>query len=115
PEWGFTDSISQFLGGWVDYGPEKALLNFYAAVPSMHVCFAVMIGWPMVRFMKHWWAKIAWGLYPLWITFVVVATGNHYFTDVFLGCVTAGIAALLSKQLLARARPDAWAFSHAPA
>ena len=87
PEWGFTDSISQFLGGWVDYGPEKALLNFYAAVPSMHVCFAVMVSWPMVRFMKHWWAKIAWGLYPLWITFVVVATGNHYFTDVFLGCV----------------------------
>jgi membrane-associated phospholipid phosphatase len=115
PEWGFTDSISQFLGGWVDYGPEKALLNFYAAVPSMHVCFAVMVSWPMVRFMKHWWAKIAWGLYPLWITFVVVATGNHYFTDVFLGCVTAGIAALLSKQLLARARPDAWAFGHAAA
>jgi hypothetical protein len=25
PEWGFTDSISQFLGGWVDYGPGKAL------------------------------------------------------------------------------------------
>jgi membrane-associated phospholipid phosphatase len=46
---------------------------------------------------------------------VVVATGNHYFTDVFLGCVTAGIAALLSKQLLARARPDAWAFGHATA
>jgi hypothetical protein len=29
--------------------------------------------------------------------------------------VTAGIAALLSKQLLARARPDAWAFGHATA
>jgi membrane-associated phospholipid phosphatase len=81
----------------------------------MHVCFAVMIGWPMTRFVKHWWAKLAWGLYPLWITFVVVATGNHYFADVFLGCVTAGIAALLSKQLLARARPDAWAFGHATA
>jgi membrane-associated phospholipid phosphatase len=115
PEWGFTDSISQFLGGWVDYGPGKGLLNFYAAVPSMHVCFAVMIGIPMVRLVKHWPAKIAWGLYPLWITFVVVATGNHYLTDVFLGAVTAGISALLAKQLLARARPDAWAFGHATA
>jgi PAP2 superfamily len=115
PEWGFTDSISQFLGGWVDYGPGKALLNFYAAVPSMHVCFAVMIGVPMIRLVRHWPAKIAWALYPVWITFVVVATGNHYFTDVFLGCVTAGIAALLSKQLLARARPDVWAFGHATA
>ena len=115
PEWGFTDSVSQFLGGYVDYGPGKGLLNFYAAVPSMHVCFAVMIGLPMIRLVRRWPAKVAWGLYPLWITFVVVATGNHYFTDVFLGCVTAGISALLAKQLLARARPDVWAFGHATA
>jgi hypothetical protein len=27
----------------------RALLNLYAAVPSMHVCFALMIGWPMSR------------------------------------------------------------------
>ena len=56
-------------------------------------------------------AKIAWALYPLWITFVVVATGNHYLTDVFLGALTAGVAALLAKQILARVRPDVWAFS----
>ena len=46
-----------------------------------------------------------------WITFVVVATGNHYLTDVFLGALTAGVSALLAQRLLARARPDAWAFS----
>jgi membrane-associated phospholipid phosphatase len=115
PEWGFTDSISQFLGTPVDYGPGKGLLNFYAAVPSMHVCFAVMVGMPMMRLVKHWPAKVAWGLYPLLITFVVVATGNHYFTDVFLGGVTACLSALLAKRLLARARPDVWAFGGVPA
>jgi membrane-associated phospholipid phosphatase len=116
PEWGFTDSISQFLGTpHVEDGPEKAFLNFYAAVPSMHVCFAVMIGAPMSRLVKHWAARVAWCLYPVLITFVVVATGNHYFTDVFLGALTAGASALLAKQLLARARPEAWAFSRATA
>ena len=116
PEWGFTDSISQFLGvPHLDKGPESAFLNLYAAVPSMHVCFAVMIGGPMVRLVKHWPAKIAWSLYPLWITFVVIATGNHYLTDVFLGALTAGVSALLAQRLLARARPDVWAFSHATA
>ena len=92
PEWGFTDSISQFLGGtgWIDDGPAKAFLNFYAAVPSMHVCFAIMIGWPMARLVSRRPAKVAWCLYPLLVTFVVVATGNHYFTDVFLGALTAG-------------------------
>src|SRR5207245_10169731 len=37
PEWGFTDSVSQFLTGgtgWIDNGPAKAFTNFYAAAPS---------------------------------------------------------------------------------
>jgi membrane-associated phospholipid phosphatase len=116
PEWGFSDSISQFLGvPHVEDGPGKAFLNFYAAVPSMHVCFAVMIGWAMARLARRWPAKVAWSLYPVWITFVVIATGNHYLTDVFLGALTAGAAAVLAKRLLARARPDVWAFGQAPA
>jgi membrane-associated phospholipid phosphatase len=115
PEWGFTDSISQFLGTSVDDGPGKAFMNFYAAVPSMHVCFALIIGWPMARLVGRRPAKIVWRLYPLWITFVVVATGNHYLTDVFLGAVTAGASWLLAGKLLARARPDAWAFGQATA
>ena len=46
----------------------------------------------------------------LLVTFVVVATANHYLTDVFLGALTAGVSALLAQRLLARARPDVWAF-----
>jgi membrane-associated phospholipid phosphatase len=118
PEWGFTDSISQFMGlgtFHMDDGPEKAFLNFYAAVPSMHVAFAIMTGWPLAKLVKHRAAKIAWSLYPLLISFAVVATGNHYFADVLLGAVTAGASALLAKKLLARARPDLWAFGQAPA
>jgi hypothetical protein len=114
PEWGFTDAISQFMGLGTMYfdnhSAAGAFANLYAAVPSMHVCFAVMTGWSMVRLVRRRAAKIAWALYPLWITFVVVATGNHYFTDVFLGALTAGVAALLAKHALARLRPDAWAF-----
>ncbi len=112
PEWGFTDSISQFLGTPVDYGPGKQLLNFYAAVPSMHVCFAIMIGWPMSRLVRRRAIRFLWILYPLLITFVVVATGNHYLTDVFLGGVTAAGSWLLAGRLLARARPEVWSFGH---
>jgi membrane-associated phospholipid phosphatase len=116
PEWGFTDAISQFVTGGtgsIDFGTSKEFLNFYAAVPSMHVCFAVMIGGSMSRLVSWRPAKIAWALYPLLVTFVVVATANHYLTDVFLGALTAGVSALLAQRLLARARPDAWAFSRA--
>jgi hypothetical protein len=118
PEWGFTDSISQFLLGGIghiDDGPGKAFLNFYAAVPSMHVCFAIIVGWSMARLVTARAARVAWALYPLYITFVVVATGNHYLTDAVLGALTAGASTFLAKRLLARARPDKWAFGHATA
>jgi membrane-associated phospholipid phosphatase len=109
-EWGFTDSIAQFTGVTVEKGSLSAFLNFYAAVPSMHVCFAIMVGWPMARLVSPLYSKLAWRLYPLLITFVVVATGNHYLLDAVLGAMTAAAAALLADRLLARARPDAWAF-----
>jgi len=106
PEWGFTDSISQFVGSGVsiDDGPTKAFLNFYAAVPSMHVCFAVMIGGSMARLCRQRPARVAWCLYPLWVAFVVIATGNHYLTDVLLGVLTAAAAALIAQRLATRAR-----------
>ncbi|MGZ4294428.1 MAG: phosphatase PAP2 family protein [Solirubrobacteraceae bacterium] len=110
PEWGFTDSIQQFTGITVEKGASSALINLYAAVPSMHVCFGLMVGIPMSRLTRRRAARIAWRIYPVLITFVVVATGNHYLTDVFLGALTAGASWMIASRLLARARPEAWTF-----
>jgi PAP2 superfamily len=110
PEWGFSDSVAAFTHVRVENAGISALLNLYAAVPSMHVCFALMVGWPLARLVKPRPLKVAWSLYPFLVVFVVVATGNHYFLDAALGALTAAIAALLSHQLLARARPHAWSF-----
>lgn len=118
PEWGFTDPVSQLMAGpasSMDYALAGKVANMYAAVPSMHVCFAVMIAWPMAKLVSWRPAKVAWALYPLFVTFVVVATANHFFVDVFLGVMTAGVAAVLAWRPLARARPDAWAFAPATA
>jgi membrane-associated phospholipid phosphatase len=113
PEWGFTDSVAAFTGVRVENEPVSALLNLYAAVPSMHVCFALMVGWPLARLVRPRPLKVVWLLYPFLVTFVVVATGNHYFLDAVLGAMTAGVSAILSQQLLARARPHAWSFRRA--
>lgn len=115
PQWGFSDSIRQFTGVDAEQGAIGLLVNPYAAVPSMHVCFALMIALPMSRLVQSRTARVLWSLYPVFIVFVVVVTGNHYFTDVALGALTAAVSAALAKQLLARARPDAWAFAGVPA
>jgi membrane-associated phospholipid phosphatase len=110
PEWGFTDTVAAFTGVRVENEPVSALLNLYAAVPSMHCCFALMIGWPMARLVKPKPLKVLWFLYPFLVMFVVVATGNHYVFDAALGAMTAGISALVAWQLFGRLRPAAWSF-----
>lgn len=110
PEWGFTDSVAMFTGVRVENEPVSALLNLYAAVPSMHVCFALMVGWSLARLVGPMPLKVVWFLYPFLVTFVVVATGNHYLLDAVLGAMTAGASALVARYLLARWRPDVWSF-----
>ena len=81
----------------------------------MHVCFALMVGWPLARLVEPRPLKVLWALYPLLVTFVVVATGNHFLTDAILGAITAGLSALAADRLFARVRPAAWAFQPARA
>jgi hypothetical protein len=110
PEWGFVDSVANFTHVSHNSVTVNSLFNPYAAVPSMHVCFALMIGVPLARLCKHRVTRIAWTLYPLLVTFVIVSTANHFVFDAFLGAVTAGIAGYVATWL-ARARPAAWAFA----
>ena len=115
PEWGFIDSVSDFTGVSHDSAAVNALFNPYAAVPSMHVCFALMIGVPLARLSKHRVDAHRLGACTRCSsTFVIVATGNHFLADAFLGAVTAGLSACAASWL-ARARPTAWAFSAAQA
>jgi membrane-associated phospholipid phosphatase len=114
PEWGFVDSVSDFTGVKHDSSAVNSLFNPYAAVPSMHVCFSLMIGVPLARLSKRRITRILWALYPLLVTFVIVATGNHFLADAFLGALTAVLAAYAAAWL-ARARPSVWAFSPAEA
>ena len=112
PELGFTDSVRHFTG--VDADSSNVLFNPFAAVPSMHVAFALMLGFSMASISRHTWARVLWRLYPALVTFVVVATANHWWFDGFLGAATAAVSALAAQALFARARPDAWAWDPRP-
>jgi hypothetical protein len=114
PEWGFIDSVSDFTGVHVNHASAtaNALLNPYAAVPSMHVAFALMIGWPLAKLAKHRIVSLLWLLYPFLMAFVIVVTANHFIFDAILGALTAGASAY-GARWLARARPEAWRFGSA--
>ena len=115
PEWGFIDSVADLTGVKVSNtgGSLTAMFNPYAAVPSMHVAFAMMIGWPLARLVRTPALRVVWLVYPFLMTFVIVVTANHFIVDALLGALTAGAAAF-GAMWLARVRPDAWRFSGAP-
>ncbi len=112
PEWGFIDSVSDFTGVHISHASASmsALTNPYAAVPSMHVAFALMIGWPLARLTRLRVVRVAWFLYPFLMAFVIVATANHFIFDALLGAATAGVSAY-GAAWLARARPTVWRFA----
>ncbi|HEX6228974.1 MAG TPA: phosphatase PAP2 family protein [Solirubrobacterales bacterium] len=110
PEYGFVDTINDFSSVNHDSALVKIFINPYAAVPSMHCAFALMVGVSGVRLVRHSAAKALWVAWPLLIAWVVVVTGNHYWIDIALGWGVAGASALVASRLLARARPEAWSF-----
>ena len=112
PEWGFIDSVSDFTGVHISHtsASASAVFNPYAAVPSMHVAFALMIGWPLASLSRRRVTRILWRLYPLLMAFVIIVTANHFIVDALLGALTAGASAY-GATWLARARPSVWRFS----
>jgi hypothetical protein len=108
PDLGFVDSVARYTG--VSESSVGALYNPFAAVPSMHVCFALMVSVPMIRMSRHVWSKALWCLYAPAIVFVVVSTGNHWLFDACLGATVAAVSALAAQTLFARVRPEAWAW-----
>lgn len=107
-EYNFVDVVSTFTG--VRPGDNaNDLFNPYAAVPSMHCAFALMISVPLAKLSKHKATRIFWTCYPALMVWCVVVTANHWWLDAAAGFATAGVAAYAAG-LLARIRPEAWAF-----
>ena len=109
PEWGFTDTVTDQVGRAAAEGV-ALLYNPFAAVPSMHVAFALMIAGPAVRLVRRPLPRVAWTPYPVLVTFVVMVTGHHFWLDAAFGAAVAALSAYAAHTALARARPDDWSF-----
>ena len=114
PELGFVDTIAYYVNVQHDSGLVALFFNPYAAVPSMHVAFALMVSVPALLVVRSRIAKALWAVYPLVVTFVVIVTGNHWFMDAVAGAFVAGSSALVARHVLSRLWPAAWSWSPAP-
>jgi hypothetical protein len=113
PGAGFTDTIQAFTNTNQDSSFTSLLVNPYAAVPSMHIAFSLMVAVPAASLARTAWARALWFAYPMTVFFVILVTANHYWFDAAAGAAVACLAAVTARQL-ARVGPEAWAWREAP-
>jgi hypothetical protein len=103
PDAGWVDTMKTWshVGWWADAASAPAglehLTDQYAAMPSLHVGWAVWCAW---AWRSSTWAfvrRFGW-LYPASIATAVVLTANHYVLDVAAGALIAiTVCALASR------------------
>jgi len=92
PDLGFSDTLSNF--GELNHGSGviEFAANPYAAMPSLHAADALIVGLVLASVCRSKVAKLLWLLWPAWVWFSVMATGNHFWLDVVAGVIVASIA-----------------------
>ncbi len=86
---GLVDTITTQTSFAMDSNFSTSFYNELAAVPSLHVGFAVAIGFAIAAAVKHPVVKVLALLWGPVIALAVVATGNHYVFDIVAGIVAS--------------------------
>lgn len=98
---GFVDTLSLFSGINLHGGHLSGLFNPFAAVPSMHMGYALMVGVITAYLARHWAIRTIAVLYPVGVFFTIVGTANHYVFDALAGgavmCAAFGITMFVSR------------------
>jgi hypothetical protein len=93
---GFLDTMAVF--GPSAYGDSSATIaNQFAAMPSLHVGWALLLAIVVVQTARSRWRWIA-VLHPFITVMVVVATANHYWVDAIAAALLLVIAIVVVPQ-----------------
>jgi len=93
---GFTDTLDHFGGLNHGSGLIELAANPYAAMPSLHAADALIVGVILASAVRNPIGKALWLLWPAWVWFAVMATGNHFWLDVLAGIVLALLTLLIT-------------------
>lgn len=92
PKFGFVDTAK--LIGPASYGngsPYKGFANQFAAMPSLHFGWALVIAWAVLLATRSRWRYLVL-VHPFLTLAAIVLTANHYFVDAFAAFVLFAIS-----------------------
>jgi hypothetical protein len=93
----FVDTIADVSGFDLDSGAAAQLYDPLAAMPSIHVAYAVVTAAGVVEASDSRTLRALAPAYPPLVAAVVFVTANHYVLDAVAGAAIAGVALRLSR------------------
>jgi hypothetical protein len=106
PFGGFVDTMAVFDKVGYNAQETRAFVNPFAAVPSLHFGWSLLLGLVIFWVAKNPAIKIFGLVWPVAMFFAVVMTGNHFVLDTVLGAIVS-FAGLGIAFGLERVRPKA--------
>jgi hypothetical protein len=96
---GFADTVSQ--GAHVNLSSDMlgSLYNPFAAVPSLHFGYALLVGVAVGVLAERRWLRVLGWAYPAFMLLTIVGTGNHFFFDAITGGIVVAAAFLISRRV----------------
>jgi hypothetical protein len=96
----FVDTLAEYGGPWAfNKGPMKSLSNQFAAMPSLHIAWALWCTCVLWTLVRRNWAKVLLVLYPLATLFCIVVTANHFWIDGLGGVAALAVGVLAAEQV----------------
>jgi hypothetical protein len=96
---GFADTVSDDAKVNLSSSLLKGLYNPFAAVPSLHFGYALLVGVTVATLARRRSVRVLGSVYPAVMLLVIVATGNHFFFDAAAGALAIGVGYLIAKRL----------------
>jgi membrane-associated phospholipid phosphatase len=98
---GLVDTVAEQSNSYRVLQP-PAFVNQYAAMPSLHVGWDLLVGLAIASAATHGWLRWVGRLLPLLMAVAVVVTANHYVLDVVAGVALAGVGLAAARVLADR-------------
>ena len=102
---GFSDTVTSSTGLDLSSDLLGALYNPFAAVPSLHFGYALIVGAVLFVIAERRAWRVAGALYPAAMLLIIVATGNHFIVDAALGGLVVAVGWLAARALVASPAP----------
>jgi hypothetical protein len=111
PRLGVLDLVDTITQGTSEYRTLQppGLINRYAAVPSLHFGWNLLLGIIVWRTTRRWPLRVVALVVPAAMAFAVVATANHYVIDVVTGGAVALVGLAVATRLPRILPTPAWA------